>query len=47
MLIRVNGLRKRGGVWHRRAVPAQLRTIIGSPDAPKYSVQRSLGTPDL
>ena len=48
MLVRVKGLRKHAGQWHyRRAVPARLRSIIGTPEKPKYSVQRSLETGDL
>jgi integrase len=48
MLVRVKGLRKHAGQWHyRRAVPARLRSIIGTPEAPKFSIQRSLGTDDL
>src|SRR5690242_8371545 len=43
MLVRMNGLVKRGGVWiYRREVPPRLRTIIGSRE-----VKRSLGTGDL
>jgi hypothetical protein len=31
MLVRMNGLVKRGGVWqYRREVPLRLRSIIGS-----------------
>jgi integrase len=43
MLVRMNGLVKRGGVWqYRRMVPQRLRSIIGS-----HEVKRSLGTGDL
>ncbi len=43
MLVRMNGLVKRGGVWqYRRMVPPRLRSIIGSRE-----VKRSLGTGDL
>jgi len=43
MLVRMNGLVKRGGVWqYRRAVPPRLRSLIGS-----HEVKRTLGTGDL
>ena len=43
MLVRMNGLVKRGGVWqYRREVPLRLRSIIGSRE-----VKRSLGTGNL
>jgi hypothetical protein len=43
MLVRMNGLVKRGGVWqYRRAVPQRLRSIIWT-----HEVKRSLGTSDL
>jgi len=43
MLVRMNGLVERGGVWQYRCeVPPRLRSIIGSRE-----VKRSLGTGDL
>lgn len=43
MLLRMNGLVKRGGVWqYRREVPSRLRSIIE-----QREVKRSLGTGDL
>jgi integrase len=43
MLVRMNGLVKRGGVWqYRRMVPPRLRPVIKSRE-----VKRSLGTGDL
>ena len=43
MVVRMNGLVKRRGIWqYRRMVPLRLRSIIGSRE-----VKRSLGTADL
>ena len=43
MLVRMNGLVKRGGVWqYRREVPPRLRSIIQ-----QREVKRSLGTGDF
>ena len=40
MLVRMNGLVKRGGMWqYRREVPPRLRSIIE-----QREVERSLGT---
>src|SRR5687767_13953012 len=43
MIVRMDGLMKRGGVWiYRRMVPAKLRPMIGARE-----IKRSLGTGDL
>jgi hypothetical protein len=43
MMLRMNGLVRRGGVWqYRRRVPANLQGVIGARE-----IKRSLGTSDL
>ena len=44
MMVRMNGVELRSGVWkYRRAIPPHLRSMFGG----SFNVIRSLGTPDL